>query len=274
MALRELHQKPMMHLPEALLKIAPLLLGARRCVELAAQLRKRFGRCSLAALARPLQLLAQVGQGDLPHDRVERERPFVEIQQEASEENGAQFICLVPGPTKPLQSLALEAAAMDREAPELALMCRVEMGHGPLQEVAFQGFEEVARDIAVSHSPEARIALDHGQDRVLDRADVGRCEQLEEALLLLESVDDPTPEEARLVANLRTSYARRLLTRVPKLKSVSFEVWLFYFNVLVRLAGEVEALTTADPTLAANRHEFVAMWGPEVLAAIEKGNAV
>jgi hypothetical protein len=96
---------------------------------------------------------------------------------------------------------------------------------------------------------------------------------IEEALLLLETADDPTPEETRLIANLRMSYARRLLTKVPKLKSVSFEVWLFYFNVLVTLASEVEALTTADSKLAANRQEFNAMWGAEVLSAIEKSHA-
>ena len=118
---------------------------------------------------------------------------------------------------------------------------------------------------------EARLLLERAE-REPDPEQETR--HIEEALLLLESVDDPTPEEARLVANLRTSYARRLLTRVPKLKSVSFEVWLFYFNVLVKLASEVENLTSADPALAANRHEFVAMWGPEVLTAIEKGNAV
>ena len=95
-----------------------------------------------------------------------------------------------------------------------------------------------------------------------------------EALLLLEAADDPTSEETRLIANLRTSYARRLLTKVPRLKSASFEVWLFYFNVLVSLASEVDALSAADPELAANRQEFVAMWGPDVLAAIEKGHAV
>src|SRR4029077_13720582 len=97
---------------------------------------------------------------------------------------------------------------------------------------------------------------------------------IEEALLLLETADDPTPEEARLIANLRMSYTRRLLTKVPKLKSVSFDVWWLYFNVLVTLASEVEALTTADPELAANRRDFVAMWGPEVLAAIESGHAL
>ncbi len=97
---------------------------------------------------------------------------------------------------------------------------------------------------------------------------------IEEALLLLDTAEDATAEEATLIANLRMSYARRLLTKVPKLKSVSFETWLFYYNVLVALASEVDALTAADPELAANRQEFVAMWGPEVLAAIEKGHAL
>ena len=96
---------------------------------------------------------------------------------------------------------------------------------------------------------------------------------IEEALLLLETADASTPEEARLIANLRMSYARRLLAQMPKLKLVSFEVWLFYFNVLTKLATEVEALTNADPALAANRQEFVSMWGPDALALVEKPKA-
>ena len=96
---------------------------------------------------------------------------------------------------------------------------------------------------------------------------------IEEALLLLEMADDPTPDETRLIGNLRSSYARRLLTQMPKLRSVSFEIWLFYFNVLVQLASEVEALTRADPVLASNRQAFLEMWGPEVLAATGRGEA-
>ena len=118
---------------------------------------------------------------------------------------------------------------------------------------------------------EARLLLERAE-RESDPEQETR--HIEEALVLLETADDPTPEETRLIANLRMSYTRRLLTRVPKLKSVSFEAWLCYFNVLVTLASEVEALTNADPVLAANRHEFVAMWGPEVLAAIEKDRPV
>jgi hypothetical protein len=96
---------------------------------------------------------------------------------------------------------------------------------------------------------------------------------IEEALLLLETADNATPEEERLIANLRMSYARRLLTKVPKLKSVSFEVWLFYFNVMVTLASEVEALAAADPELATNRQEFAAMWGLHALTARGNGDA-
>ena len=90
---------------------------------------------------------------------------------------------------------------------------------------------------------------------------------IEEALMLLETLDNPTPEDKTLIANLRTSYARRLLTKVPNLKSVSFEVWLLYFNVMVAFGSEVEALAAADPELAANRQEFFSMWGPDALAA-------
>jgi hypothetical protein len=118
---------------------------------------------------------------------------------------------------------------------------------------------------------EARVLLERAE-RESDPEQ--ETHHIEEALLLLETADDPTPEETRLIANLRMSYARRLLTKVPKLKSVSFEVWLLYFNVLVTLASEVEAITTADPELAASRRDFAAMWGPEVLAAIERGHAL
>jgi hypothetical protein len=97
---------------------------------------------------------------------------------------------------------------------------------------------------------------------------------IEEALLLLETVEEPTPEEARLIANLRISHARRLLIKAPKLKSASFEVWLFYFNVLVALTIEVEALIAADPQLAAHRKEFMEMWGPDASTAMDKGRAV
>jgi hypothetical protein len=117
---------------------------------------------------------------------------------------------------------------------------------------------------------EARVLLEMAE-RESDPEQETR--HIEEALLLLETADDPTPEEATLIANQRMSYARRLLNQVPKLKSASFEVWLLYFNVLDALASEVESLTAADPILAASRQDFVAMWGPEVRAAIEKGHA-
>jgi hypothetical protein len=104
---------------------------------------------------------------------------------------------------------------------------------------------------------EARALLDRAE-RESDPEQ--RTNHIEEALLLLETVDDPSPAQAQLIANLRTSCARRLLTLLPALKTANFEVWLFYFNVLENLADEVEALVTGDPTLAENHRQFATMW--------------
>jgi len=93
---------------------------------------------------------------------------------------------------------------------------------------------------------------------------------IEEALGLLETVDDATPAQKQLISNLRTSYARRLLTRLPRLESVPFDVWLFYYGVMVRLAREIEALISADPALEDRRKQFLSAWGPDILAGLEK----
>ena len=103
---------------------------------------------------------------------------------------------------------------------------------------------------------------------LLDRAEresdpEQKTTHIEEALLLMETVDDPSPAQAQLIANLRTSCARRLLTQLPALKTANSEVWLFYFNVLENLAAEVEALAAGDPGLAENHRQFAAMWRSE-----------
>ena len=96
------------------------------------------------------------------------------------------------------------------------------------------------------------------------------CEHIEEALILLETTEDPTPQQAELIANVRMSYARRFLNRVSRLKKSTFETWSYYLGVRELLGPEVEALAAEDPQLAAYRQEFVAMWGPEVEAALER----
>ena len=97
-----------------------------------------------------------------------------------------------------------------------------------------------------------------------------KTHHIEEALLLLDTVEDPDEGELRLIANLRTSYARQLLSRLPGLQSAGFDVWLFYVNVLRHLSAEVEALVREQPALAENRAKFVAMWGPEAGRALER----
>jgi hypothetical protein len=120
----------------------------------------------------------------------------------------------------------------------------------------------VARDIA-----EARALLERAE-RESDPEQ--ESHHIEAALAVLETVDDATPEENRLISNLRTSYARRLLTRLPRLESVPFDVWLFYYGVLVQLAREIKTLTAADSALDERRKQFLSVWGPQILAELEK----
>ncbi|QJR13724.1 hypothetical protein [Usitatibacter palustris] len=96
------------------------------------------------------------------------------------------------------------------------------------------------------------------------------CERIEEALILLETADDPTPQQAELIANLRMAYARRFLGRISRLKKSTFEVWSYYLTILENLAPEIETLANEDAELAENRRAFVDMWGPEVKAALER----
>lgn len=96
------------------------------------------------------------------------------------------------------------------------------------------------------------------------------CEHIEEALILLETAEDPTPQQEEVIANVRTAYARRFLGRVSRLKKSTFETWSYYLAILEKLQPEIDALAAEDPQLAEYRREFVAMWGAEVEAALER----
>ena len=96
------------------------------------------------------------------------------------------------------------------------------------------------------------------------------CEHIEEALILLETAEDLTPQQEELVANVRLAYARRFLNRVAGLKKSTFETWSHYLTIVEMLEPEIDALAEEDPELAEHRRAFVAMWGPEVQAALER----
>jgi hypothetical protein len=96
------------------------------------------------------------------------------------------------------------------------------------------------------------------------------CEHIEEALILLETAEGLTPQQEELVANVRLAYARRFLNRVSRLKKSTFETWSHYLTIVEMLEPEIDALAEEDPELAEHRRAFVAMWGPEVQAALER----
>ncbi|QJR09413.1 hypothetical protein DSM104443_00457 [Usitatibacter rugosus] len=96
------------------------------------------------------------------------------------------------------------------------------------------------------------------------------CEHIEEALILLETAEDMTPQQEELIANVRLAYARRFLNRVARLKKSTFETWSHYLTIVEMLEPEIDTLAQEDPELAEHRRAFVAMWGPEVQAALER----
>jgi hypothetical protein len=93
-----------------------------------------------------------------------------------------------------------------------------------------------------------------------------------QALKLLETCldEEASPQERAFVANIRMSFARHFLGRLPKLKRLKFDVWWRYFMILIPLQAEVRELVKTDSRLCENHNEFVAVWREDVLRALKK----
>ena len=102
-----------------------------------------------------------------------------------------------------------------------------------------------------------------------------RAHAIEEALILLESctADEVTVGERTLISNIRNAHTRRLLSQLPALMAVSFDIWFSYFQILVKLRTEVDALTKTDGELRENHERFIRLWRQELLAALGVRNA-
>ena len=125
----------------------------------------------------------------------------------------------------------------------------------------------ITRDIA-----EARALLEKAERESDPELETHHISQ---ALILLDTCldDNASPDERVLIANIRTSFARHFLSRLPKLKNLKFDIWWLYFLILVKLHAEVAELAKSDQALCKNHDQFVAIWRADVLKAL-KQNAV
>jgi hypothetical protein len=118
---------------------------------------------------------------------------------------------------------------------------------------------------------EAKSLLAHAD---AERDPVRKLAALEEALDLLEVVEEDAPEGAKektLARNLRRSYTRRLLTQLVQLKSVDLLTWFDYAQfLLVRLRKDVESLLLEDPALKASYDQFLALWPVDVADVLKR----
>jgi hypothetical protein len=107
-----------------------------------------------------------------------------------------------------------------------------------------------------------------------ERDPVRKLAALEEALDLLELVEEDSPEGAKektLARNLRRSYTRRLLTQLVQLRSVDLLTWFDYAQfLLVRLRKDVDAILLDDPGLKASYDQFLALWPVDVLDVLKR----
>ena len=107
-----------------------------------------------------------------------------------------------------------------------------------------------------------------------ERDPVRKLAALEEALDLLEVVDEDSPEGAKektLARNLRRSYTRRLLTQLVQLKSVDLLTWFDYAQfLLIRLRKDVDAVLADDPALKVSYDQFLALWPVDVVDVLKR----
>jgi hypothetical protein len=117
----------------------------------------------------------------------------------------------------------------------------------------------VARDIAA-----ARALLEKAE-RAIDPE--VKVHALDEALALLAScdADEATDAERALIANLRLSHTRRLLTQLVTASAISMDAWFDYTNLLFgELSSEVAQLVASNPQLRENYERFISLLGTEV----------
>jgi hypothetical protein len=127
----------------------------------------------------------------------------------------------------------------------------------------------VARDIAM-----ARGLLEKAERAIDPEVKVNA---LDEALALLAScdADEVTDGERTLIANLRLSHTRRLLTQLVTPSAISMDAWFDYANLLFgELSSEVAQLVASDPQLQENYERFISLLGTDVANILKPQSGV
>ena len=125
----------------------------------------------------------------------------------------------------------------------------------------------VARDIASAR------ALFEKAEREIDPE--LKAHALDEALALLASCDpdDVTESERELIANIRLSHTRRLLSQIVTLPAVTMDAWFDYANLLFgELRKEVDLLIAGDNHLRESYVQFISLLGPDVAELLEQNH--
>ena len=125
----------------------------------------------------------------------------------------------------------------------------------------------VARDIA-----SARALFEKAEREVNPRL---KAHALDEALVLLATCDpdDVTQSERGLIANIRLSHTRRLLSQIMTLLAVTMDAWFDYVNLLFgELRTEANLVIAEDNQLRENYERFVSSFCQDVAQLLEENH--
>lgn len=122
----------------------------------------------------------------------------------------------------------------------------------------------VARDIA-----SARASFEKAEREINPGL---KAHALDEGLALLAACnpDAVTESERELIANIRLSHTRRLLSQIMTLPAVTIDAWFDYVDLLFgELRTEANLVIAGDNQLRENYERFVSSFGQDVAKLLE-----
>ena len=97
---------------------------------------------------------------------------------------------------------------------------------------------------------------------------------LEEALDLVDDFAGEHPAESPellFAKNLRRSNLHRLLLQLTDMRNLQINSWFKYIKLLLlRVEPEIASILASEPSLRTAHRKFVALWGDELLKALQR----
>ena len=84
-------------------------------------------------------------------------------------------------------------------------------------------------------------------------------------------IDDDYKSLHSYAKNIKRTYTRKLLEKLPSLSQMPINDWFEYLKILVlSVPGEVDEITSEHPLLKKNEEDFCSIWAAELISILKK----